>query len=1004
MPQSFPHSLILLSCLTTATFLATSASACAQSSNIVSDDTLGAERSGVISLDLVGLPVDVIDGGAIRGSNLFHSFQEFNVAGLRGAYFRNPSSAIQTILARVTGTNPSEILGTLGIFNGAGVTSSPNLFFINPNGVIFGPEAVLDLPASFVATTANSIQLGDRGLFSASIPESSNLLTVNPSALLFNQISGSASIVNRSTEGIPAAEVFINTPRSRPIAILPNGQVIPFRRGLQVVNGKTLALVGGEVALEGFLTSVGGRIELGSVIGPGQVNLALSDKGFVLEYQNAGGLGTIQLDSAGIITSGVTGGEIQIQTGQLLTTETNGFSAISADTQGTRSGDIFVRATDSINLDNTAITAVVASVAGGNGGNITILTPKFRLNGEDSSVLTRNFSQTPGTKAGDISIEAGQFVLTNGAAILTSTLGRGNSGNLTIKASEFVQASGVARFEDETVPGGFQADIRGTGTGGTVLIETPRLILQEGAIVSARTDDGLGGNVIINAADSVELVSSGDIRTQTFGTGNAGNIRVQTQRLLITESSEITATAQLGSTGNAGDVEIIATESVESIGAGGIITAVIGSGDGGDIKITTKWLTLQDGGSVSAEAFTLGRGGNIAIFASDQIEVNGGDGFLSSQITTRTLSVTDQPSGSIYLRTRQLWVQAGGQITVATLGSNPAGNLVIDASESITVTGVTAVPNFSGTFEPSQLSATTREGPGGTIQLATLQLSILDQAEVSVSSEGTGRAGSLEVQANIIQLDNQGKIIATSASGNGGNIELNVRDLLLLRRGSSISTTAGTARAVGDGGNITIDVPGRFIIGVTSENSDISANAFTGSGGRVDITAQGIYGLQFRPRSTPFSDITASSEFGVSGVVTLNTPDVDPSRGLVALPGNLVDPSNQIDQSCAPGGGAQQSSFTVTGRGGLPENPLESLRGGGTAYWAEAEAAVERKAREQPSYLRESHTANSSLSDPIVEADSWIVDSDRSVRLVATRSVGAHQNLRQNLPRCSPEG
>ncbi|MEX0272735.1 hypothetical protein AB3R30_26915, partial [Leptolyngbyaceae cyanobacterium UHCC 1019] len=124
-----------------------------------------------------------------------------------------------------------------------------------------------------------------------------------------------------------------------------------------------------------------------------------------------------------------------------------------------------------------------------------------------------------------------------------------------------------------------------------------------------------------------------------------------------------------------------------------------------------------------------------------------------------------------------------------------------------------------------------------------------------------------------------------------------------MRRESQISTSAGFAGAGGNGGNITINAPKGFIVGVKSENSDITANAFTGSGGRVNITAQGIYGLQFRPRLTEFSDITASSTFGVSGVVAINTLGVDPSRGLQQLPGGLVDPSNRIDQKCAAGSG-----------------------------------------------------------------------------------------------------
>lgn len=156
--------------------------ASAQSSNIVPDNTLGSESSRIVPRDAAGLPVDRIDGGAIRGANLFHSFEEFNVSQGRGAYFTNPNG-IQNILSRVTGKNPSDIQGTLGVLGNA------NLFLINPNGIVFGKEASLDVGGSFVATTANAIELGSTGMFSASAPQTSNLLSVAPSALLFNAIA-----------------------------------------------------------------------------------------------------------------------------------------------------------------------------------------------------------------------------------------------------------------------------------------------------------------------------------------------------------------------------------------------------------------------------------------------------------------------------------------------------------------------------------------------------------------------------------------------------------------------------------------------------------------------------------------------------------------------------------------------------------------------------------------------------------------------------------------------
>lgn len=135
------------------------------------DNTLGNESSIVVPLDSNGLPIDAIGGGAIRESNVFHSFEEFNVDLGRIAYFLNNDNNLQNIVTRVTGNNPSNILGTLGIFNLRGITSNPNLYLINPNGVLFGEQARLDLRGSFVATTADKIEFGKEKFFSATNPE-----------------------------------------------------------------------------------------------------------------------------------------------------------------------------------------------------------------------------------------------------------------------------------------------------------------------------------------------------------------------------------------------------------------------------------------------------------------------------------------------------------------------------------------------------------------------------------------------------------------------------------------------------------------------------------------------------------------------------------------------------------------------------------------------------------------------------------------------------------------
>lgn len=154
----------------------------------------------------------------------------------------------------------------------------------------------------------------------------------------------------------------------------------------------------------------------------------------------------------------------------------------------------------------------------------------------------------------------------------------------------------------------------------------------------------------------------------------------------------------------------------------------------------------------------------------------------------------------------------------------------------------------------------------------------------------------------------------------GGNIAITLNELLLLRNGGLISTTAGTAQAGGNGGNIAITAP--FIVAIREENSDIAADAFEGAGGNVTINARGIFGIEPRPQRTRFSDITASSELGISGVVTLNTLDTSSiENSLANLDDTLIDTAALTAGSCIARTDESLGSFTVTGSGGLPQRP-----------------------------------------------------------------------------------
>src|SRR5919202_6812904 len=281
---------------------------------------------------------DLIEGGTRpqkgtqNGPNLFHSFSEFNVLQGRAVYFQNPTG-VENILSRVTGNSASNISGTLGVFGKA------NLFLINPNGMIFGANATLDVEGSFVATTANAILLGDTGRFSASEPASSNLLTIQPSALFFNQLPTQA-IVNRSK----AFGFSQNT-----------GQLT---QGLHVPDGQSLLFVGGEVRLEGgILQAPGGRVELGGIAGSGNVALNFNGNTPSLDFPTNVARADVSItNAAGINVVNGGSGSIAINARNIDVLDSSYLSAgrILSDTNTNNSqpGDITLNATEAINIFN----------------------------------------------------------------------------------------------------------------------------------------------------------------------------------------------------------------------------------------------------------------------------------------------------------------------------------------------------------------------------------------------------------------------------------------------------------------------------------------------------------------------------------------------------------------------------------------------------------------------------------------------------------------------------
>jgi large exoprotein involved in heme utilization and adhesion len=525
----------------------------------------------------------------------------------------------------------------------------------------------------------------------------------------------------------------------------------------------------------------------------------------------------------------------------------------------------------------------------------------------------------------------------------------------------------------------------GIGSGGGIDITTGSLFVTNGAVLAASTfGRGAAGSVTISASDTVRFdgvgsneQSSGAFSTvQSTGIGKGGDIDITTGSLFVTEGAQLNAST-IGR-GDAGSVTIRAGDTVrfDGVGSNGSSSAALSavtskeSGKGGEIDITTGSLFLTDGALLLTS--TLGRGdaGNVTIRASDTVRFDGvGSNGFSSGVRSTVESTGNGKGGNIAISTNSLFVTNGAVVTASTFGQGNAGTVRINARDSVSLDRGSGVASLVGQ---------TAVGDGGSIEITTGSLSLTD-ALISSESLGTGKAGDITIQTTQNLELNRSLIASATRSGNGGDMTLEVRDLLLVRNGSLISTEAGTALSGGNGGNIRLDAD--FVVAVPREDSDIVANAYEGRGGNINITTQGIFGLEFRENLTPESDITASSELGVDGEFQLDVlTNVDPTRGLAELPTDVVDVSRQIDRRCTLRSSTQQGSrFTVTGRGGLPPSPNDALQGESVVTnWVSLDSNVETNTPPASTMPR------TSVRRQLVEAQGWYFNDKGKVVLTAS--------------------
>jgi len=824
------------------------------------------------------------------GTNLFHSFGNFNVPTNNIANFLNETALpTSNILGRVTGGNISNIFGSIQTtgFGGA------NLFLMNPAGFLFGPNATINVGGMVAFTSADYLRLADGVRFNATPNATADALLSTAPVLAYGFLG------------------------SNPGAITVQGSQ------LTVTDGTGISLVGGNITIQpgtltdgtvqpAKVTAPGGQINLASVASPGEILRGTLDYAPNVSGQSFGALGTIQISQKSVIdASGDGGGTVIIRGGRFVLDD----SRISANVTGPATGQfvgtpgegIDIKVTGDAVIQNEAVleTNVMGDFPSAVGsGGVRITADRIQIIGStdfDTVPFTGINSSTQGAgSSGNISLKAnGNIELTNivflqstsgfdSAGISTSaTRASGNAGVIELRS-----AHGNILFTD----GDFSSMVtsqtfNSSGNTGKITMSAPEGdVTIDAAFVftfALPIASGRGGAVEITAKNL--QMNSGIVSTDNFGPLKPDGITMTVSDNLTVTGGSVIATASESVTGApAGNINIAAKDAV--VTQGSLITSsTFASGPGGHISILADTLQVTDGALIAS-------GSTIAppIFFDQEIIPSGAGG-------TITVQGLGRPAQSILIDG-----QGSGIFTNAE-GTGAGGNIFVNANSVTLQNGGTLSAATSGTAA----SAT-----GGTITVDATNAITMNSASITASSTGPADAGSINITAlngftmqnSSIRTEVTPPATSGTSSAGGGNIKITTSDAATLELVNS-KIIASVADGLGGGGNISIDP--QFVI---LQNSQILAQAAQGQGGAITITAN-----LFLPDAN--SIVNADSGSGVNGTVTIQSPN-DPAGGKIQPLGKSpLLATSLLNQRCASLAGGEFSSFTVAERDRLPTEP-----------------------------------------------------------------------------------
>jgi len=833
---------------------------------IAPDNSLGTESSQVTT----GFQGTEIRGGAPRGGNLFHSFQTFGIGAGQSGFFVINDPGIETVLARVTGNQRSDILGQLGVrLDGSAQLPAADLFLINPNGVFFGPDASLSLGGSFAATTATAAQFGDQGRFSTVQPATVPLLTVQPTALAFGQAVPAGIRVESGAIDLLGAP-----------------------SGLVVENGQQIMLVAGDIALDnGVLIAQNGRIDLAALSAPGTVELTAAQGFFQPQLSAAQPRADVSVvERSGLNVSADRGGDISIQAddvrvgdgslilsgvdqpsfgngiaglfgtllpgggslADLISGALTGFLGAAGTDDSARSGDVVIDATGLVQFSGASVVAN-GTLFARDGGGIRISASAIEVLGGSNIGAVGNGSGS----TQDIVLEADESILVSGVGgagqfdqVLDSIFSNfpllGGLGSLLPLDEIFAQVAQTNPALGQLIPGiggdrpsavvNYVAPVSALGStagdspvAGNVILKAPSIMLRDGSLGVPNLGDGGDTGDIEIRTDRLEMTEGARILANANGISDGGNIliaphgagllTVQPQVRLDGQKVAIQTTLNPGATGQGGKIEITNPE-IQLLNGANLVSTSLGNGDGGDIQLTARDRVLISQSALLADS---GRENNPDAAVGD-----GGDIAISTAV----------------------FDLQNGLVRSAVFGQGDAGNIRIEAGDRFT--------NDSG--EVSTRVSTTAVGAGGDIAISAGDLEMRNDARLTTNTFGRGDAGSIDITATgSVTFQGVGTTGESSfafsrvnpgAVGNGGNISLQASQLSLRDGAQVASATEGD----GNAGAIAININGPAVLEGTNSVTGRSSGIFTNNGtpgasgsaigtgfsGNIDFTAAGL--------------------------------------------------------------------------------------------------------------------------------------------------------------------